>query len=276
MRLPAVPVPVPVALAVALAACGSAPEPPAVIPAASPPIAAAAPPAAPPAPTGPTVSAGVITAGPFTIAPVFHGTALILVGGQVWWIDPWSQVPLDARPKADVVLVTDIHRDHLDPAALETVRKPGSVVVAPAAVDAAWDGTADHVLANGGSVEVSGVTVTAVPMYNHTRGPEPGKLYHDKGRGNGYLLEREGTRVYFAGDTACTDEMKALTGIDIAFVPMNLPYTMPPSEAADCVRAFEPTVVVPYHYRDADVGVFEAALGDLPTVRVERLDFYPG
>jgi len=266
-------------LALALAACGGAPDAPPVAPgpsAASPPAPAVAPPPAPAATTGPSVAGGAITAGPFTIAPVFHGTAIIVVGGQTWWIDPWSQVPLDARPKADLVLVTDLHPDHLDPAALETVRKPGSEVVAPAAVDAAWDGTVDHVLANGESVDVAGVTVTAVPMYNHTRGPEPGKLFHDKGRGNGYLLEREGTRIYFAGDTACTDEMRALTDIDIAFVPMNLPYTMPPDEAAACVRAFQPAVVVPYHYRDADVGVFEAALADLPAVRVERLEFYPG
>lgn len=256
-----------------LTACSEEPAPP-------PPASMAAPvPAAavePPPPDPVTVRAGTVAAGPFTIAPVLHGTAMIVVAGKTWWIDPWSQAPLEGRPKADVILLTDLHPDHLDPAALQIIAKPDAHVVAPSAVDQAWQGTVHTLLANGQSADVAGVRVTAVPMYNRTRGPAEGELYHEKGRGNGYLLEAEGTRVYFAGDTACTEEMRALTDIDLAFVPMNLPYTMPPEEAAECVRAFQPAAVAPYHYRGSDTGVFRAALEGQPGLMVLDLDFYPG
>ncbi len=97
-------------------------------------------------------------------------------------------------------------------------------------------------------------------MYNLKRGPAEGKLFHDKGRGNGYVVTYGGKRFYFAGDTEGVEEMRALRNIDAAFVPMNLPYTMPPEEAADAVKAFRPKVVYPYHYRGADLSVFEKAL----------------
>jgi L-ascorbate metabolism protein UlaG (beta-lactamase superfamily) len=85
-------------------------------------------------------------------------------------------------------------------------------------------------------------------------------VFHDKGRGNGYLLAYGGKRIYIAGDTEGVPEMKALKNIDVAFIPMNLPYTMPPEEAADAVRAFKPAIVYPYHYRGSDLSKFEAAL----------------
>src|SRR5712672_4387390 len=97
-------------------------------------------------------------------------------------------------------------------------------------------------------------------MYNLTRGPETGKLYHDKGRGNGYILTYGGTRIYLSGDTEGIPEMRALKNIDVAFVCMNLPYTMTVEEAADAVKAFHPKVVYPYHYRGTDPEVFKKAL----------------
>ena len=97
-------------------------------------------------------------------------------------------------------------------------------------------------------------------MYNLQRGPSPGQLFHDKGRGNGYVVTLGGKRLYIAGDTECTPEMKALKDIDVAFVPMNLPYTMPPSEAAECVKAFKPKIVYPYHYRGQNLDEFASAL----------------
>jgi L-ascorbate metabolism protein UlaG (beta-lactamase superfamily) len=103
-------------------------------------------------------------------------------------------------------------------------------------------------------------TIEAVPMYNLTRGPSPGKFYHDKGRGNGYIVSYGGLRVYIAGDTEGTPEMGALKNIDVAFVPMNLPYTMTAGEAADAVKAFHPKVVYPFHYRGTDTKVFAKAL----------------
>jgi len=106
--------------------------------------------------------------------------------------------------------------------------------------------------------------VETVPMYNLTRGPSAGKLYHDKGRGNGYVLSFGGKRLYISGDTECTDEMKALKDVDVAFVCMNLPYTMPASEAAECIRAFSPKVVYPYHYRGSDPAEVSRALTGKP------------
>lgn len=229
-------------------------------------------PVPPPTPVSvPTAAPSPDTFGALTVQPLYHGTLALSANGSTWIVDPWSKAPLDGR-KADVVLLTDVHPDHLDPVAIDAVRTEGTVVVGPAA--AAEKTHLDVVLANGESREVAGVKVTAVPMYNLTRGPEPGQRFHDNGRGNGYVLEIGGQRVYIAGDTECTPEMKALTGIDVAFVPMNLPYTMPPDEAAECVRAFAPKVVYPYHYAHSDLSVFTTKVGDAAEVRLR--EWYPG
>src|SRR4029077_17853895 len=113
---------------------------------------------------------------------------------------------------------------------------------------------------NGDKKEVAGISIEAIPMYNMVRCPKPGTFFHDKGRGNGYVLTLGDKRIYIAGDTECTPEMKALKDIDVAFVPMNLPYTMPPNEAADCGKAFKPKAVYPYHYMGSDLKQFQAAL----------------
>jgi L-ascorbate metabolism protein UlaG (beta-lactamase superfamily) len=113
-----------------------------------------------------------------------------------------------------------------------------------------------------------------LPRVRLDRQLESGQLFHPKGRGNGYILTLGSKRVYVAGDTECTDEMRALKDIDIAFVPMNLPYTMPPAEAAECVKAFRPKVVYPYHYRGQNPEEFKAALKDVP-VEVRLLEWYP-
>lgn len=222
-----------------------------------------------------------IQAGPFTVTPVYHGTVMVQHGDTTLWIDPWSKAkkPLTG-PKADVLLITDVHFDHLDEDAIAAVVDADTKVVGPKAVkakrDEAGKGLVDHVLANGENTELSGITITAVPMYNLTRGPEEGGVFHEKGRGNGYILEADGVRVYIAGDTACTSEMKSLENIDLALIPMNLPYTMPPDEAAGCVAAFKPKTVVPYHYAGSDLAVFEGALAKVDGVEVKRMDAYPG
>ncbi|MEZ5363157.1 MAG: MBL fold metallo-hydrolase [Bryobacterales bacterium] len=211
------------------------------------------------------------SAGDVTITPVRHATTMLEIGGKTWWIDPWSQADLAAYPKADVILITDVHGDHMDPAAIDQIKKPSTAIVAPAAV--AKTVTAAKTLANGESMTVEGVKIEAVPMYNLQRGPEPGKLFHDKGRGNGYVLNVGGKRIYFSGDTEVTPEMKALKNIDVAFVCMNLPYTMPPEEAAEGVAAFAPKVVYPYHYRGSDVAKFEAGLAGKP-IEVRLREWY--
>ena len=210
--------------------------------------------------------------GPLRITPVTHGSLMLEFKGKVIHIDPWGRGDYTGLPKADLILITDIHGDHLDPAQVRKLKKSGTKIVAPPAV--AQTVTEALVLRNGRKKAVAGLEIEAVPMYNHKRGPSPGKLYHDKGRGNGYVLALGDKRVYISGDTACIPEMKALTDIDIAFVTMNLPYTMPPEEAAECVAAFKPKIVYPYHYRGSDLKVFTRALESEPGVEVRIRDWY--
>jgi L-ascorbate metabolism protein UlaG (beta-lactamase superfamily) len=237
-------------LALFAAACSSGP--------ATPPATTA--PAAPPASATATASAAPVARGTDTFAsskgeikvtPIFHATVLLEVAGQAIYLDPFSKGDFTGLPKADFVLVTDVHFDHLDAKALDALSKPGTRIVAPkAAADAKeLKGRPDVIVLENGKKQSLGLfDVEAVPMYNLTRGPEKGKLFHDKGRGNGYVLTFGDKRFYFSGDTECTPEMKALPAIDVAFVCMNLPYTMPPAEAATCVNAFKPKVLFPYHF----------------------------
>jgi L-ascorbate metabolism protein UlaG (beta-lactamase superfamily) len=198
------------------------------------------------------------TGGDITIVPINHATLQLRHAAHVIDVDPVAQANFAGLPAPDIILVTDIHGDHLDPATIAKLKTPATMVVAPAAAAAKLDGA--MVMANGERKDVKGVSIEAVAMYNLTRGPSAGSLYHEKGRGNGYILSLGGRRIYIAGDTECTPELKALTAIDVAFVPMNLPYTMTPSEAAECVKAFKPRIVYPYHYRGQNLDEFAAAL----------------
>ena len=197
--------------------------------------------------------------GPITIQPITHAALQLKYGNNVITVDPTMMGgDYNALPKADIILITDIHGDHLDPATITKASKADTTVVIPgAASDKVKNGT---VMANGEKKTVKGIEIEAVPMYNLTRGPAAGQLFHTKGRGNGYIVTLGDKRIYIAGDTECTPEMKALKNIDVAFIPMNLPYTMPPTEAADCVKAFKPKVVYPYHYMGQDLNVFKNAL----------------
>ena len=199
------------------------------------------------------------TGGPITIQPITHAAVQIKYGNQVITVDPTMMGgDYNTLPKADIILITDIHGDHLDPATITKASKGTTTVVVPGAAAAQVKGAT--VIANGESKTINGVAIEAVPMYNLQRGPSAGQLFHTKGRGNGYIVTVGGKRLYFAGDTECIPEMKALKNIDVAFVPMNLPYTMPPNEAAECVKAFKPTIVYPYHYMGSDLKQFADAL----------------
>jgi L-ascorbate metabolism protein UlaG (beta-lactamase superfamily) len=211
------------------------------------------------------------SSGTVKITPIQHASLMIEAGGQIIHIDPWSNGNYDGLPPADLILITDIHGDHMDPKMLSQVAKPGGVIVAPPAVAETVKNAT--VIRNGETKTVGPFTIEAVPMYNLKRGPEPGKLFHDKGRGNGYIVTYGGKRFYFSGDTEGTPEMRALKNIDVAFVCMNLPYTMPPDEAADAVRAFHPKIVYPYHYRGSDLSVFQKALAG-SGIEVRILDWY--
>lgn len=233
-------------------------------------------PGTPEPPTAAPLPRDPVSVGPFTVHPQHHGTVRVQAGDRTIWVDPSSRGPLESEHKADLILITDVHGDHFDREGIALVSTEDTRVVAPAAVAEEWDdGTVHHLLANGDRVELGALGITAVPMYNLVRGPEEGALYHEPGRGNGYLLTSAATTLLVAGDTECTPELRALEGVDLALLPMNLPYTMTPEEAADCVRAFRPTVAVPYHYRDSDPRVFQAALEGLEGVTVALRDFYP-
>jgi L-ascorbate metabolism protein UlaG (beta-lactamase superfamily) len=214
--------------------------------------------------------------GDIIITPIQHASVQVEHAGKVIQVDP-AQGDLAKAKQADLVLITDIHGDHLSPEGIAKVRKAGAPVVMPDAVRTQVGDKVPapiEVMANGQTRTVAGVSIEAVPMYNLQRGPAAGQLFHTKGRGNGYIVTLGGTRVYFAGDTECTPEVKALKNIDVAFMPMNLPYTMPPAEAAECVKTFKPKIVYPYHYQGQKPEEFQDALKG-SGIEVRLLTWYP-
>ena len=212
------------------------------------------------------------SAGVVKITPLNHASTLIQAGGKTIYLDPAKPARLTGMPKADLILITDIHGDHMDPDSIKEITKPETVIISPAAV--AQTVTTAKPLANGESTKWQDWTIEAIPAYNLKRGPEPGKLYHDKGRGNGYVLTFGDKRFYFSGDTEGVPEMLALKNIDVAFVCMNLPYTMPPEEAADAVIAFHPKMVIPYHYRGSDITVFQKKV-QAAGIQMRLMNYYP-
>jgi len=212
------------------------------------------------------------SAGEVKITPLNHASTMIEAAGKTIYLDPAKPVNFAGHPKADLVLVTDIHPDHMDPASIAELSKAGTEIFAPPVVVKTV--TNAKPIANGETKTWQDWSIEAIPAYNLTRGPAPGKLFHDKGRGNGYVLTYGGKRFYFSGDTEGVPEMRALKNIDVAFVCMNLPYTMPPDEAADAVKAFHPKVVIPYHYRGSDLTVFVKRL-EGTGIEVRLLDWYP-
>jgi L-ascorbate metabolism protein UlaG (beta-lactamase superfamily) len=210
--------------------------------------------------------------GPVRITPVFHASMLIEAGGKTIYVDPAKPGNFAGLPPADLILITDIHVDHMDPATVLALSKAGTQILAPPAVVKTVTNAGP--LSNGETKQWMGWTIEAIPMYNLHRGPAEGQLFHTKGRGNGYVLTYGGKRFYISGDTEGIPEMRALKNIDVAFVCMNLPYTMPPDEAADAVKAFHPKVVIPYHYRGSDLSLFQKDL-EGSGVEVRLLDWYP-
>ena len=222
--------------------------------------------------TGTSTQTFSTSAGPVKITPLFHASTLIEASGKAIYLDPAKPAKFDGHPKSDLILITDIHQDHMDPASIAAVSKSGTEIFAAPAVVATVKEAKP--IANGETKTWSDWTIEAIPAYNLKRGPEPGKLFHDKGRGNGYVLTYGGKRFYFSGDTEGVPEMLALKNIDVAFVCMNLPYTMPPEEAADAVKAFHPKIVIPYHYRGSDLSVFQKGL-EGTGIEVRLLEWYP-
>jgi L-ascorbate metabolism protein UlaG (beta-lactamase superfamily) len=206
---------------------------------------------------------------------------VLQIGGQVIYTDPvGGKDAFKGQPEPSIILVTDIHADHMSVETLQAVATDETVTVVPQAVkDQLPDSIPGTIVVmnNGEKATQKGIDIEAIPMYNI---PESDTAFHTKGRGNGYVLSAERERIYIAGDTSVTPEMKALQNIDVAFIPMNLPYTMDIDEAAEGVAAFKPKVVHPYHYRGqdgfSDVNKFkELVEAKDHNISVQLLNFYP-
>jgi len=196
-----------------------------------------------------------------------HGSLLFTFGGKRIYVDPFSRVAdYGALPKADLVLITHEHRDHLDPEALALIRTPATAIVGPERCAEKVPGCI--VLRNGEVAVVQGLRIEAVPAYNLVHKRETGEPFHLRGAGNGYMITFGEVRVLVAGDTENTPELKALRGVDVAFLPMNLPYTMTPEMVTDLARAIRPRVLYPYHYGSTDPRRLVELLADVPEVEV--------
>lgn len=205
-----------------------------------------------------------------TITFIKHGSLLLNYSGKYIYTDPVSfYADYGSLPKADVILITHEHWDHLDPKAIAKLKKPETrLIVNAASQDKLKEG---EILKNGNKITLlPGVMLEAVAAYNTTSGRE---IYHPKGRDNGYVLSFGKTRVYVAGDTEDIPEMEELKAIDIAFLPVNQPYTMTVEQAARAVRMFKPRILYPYHYGETDVAVLKQMLEDEPgtEVRIREL-----
>jgi L-ascorbate metabolism protein UlaG (beta-lactamase superfamily) len=218
------------------------------------------------------------TVGELTVRSVQHATLVLGHGETTIYVDPVGGGDAFAGlSRPDLVLITDVHGDHLDAQTVAAVAKEGATIVAPRAVaERLGEGKGTKVLANGETIELDGISVEAVPAYNLT---EERSQFHSKGRGNGYVVTVGGQRIYISGDTEDIPEMRALEDIDVAFVCMNLPYTMEVEKAADAVLEFQPRVVFPYHYRGqggfSDVEEFREIVARNPKIEVRLLDWYP-
>jgi L-ascorbate metabolism protein UlaG (beta-lactamase superfamily) len=215
------------------------------------------------------------------IEPISHATAVLQWNDITIYVDPVGGAEaFEGQPIPDLILITDIHGDHFSVETLEALDTEKAKIMMPLAVaDKMPDKFTPQidVLNNGESKERYGIKVEAIPMYNLR---EEAKQFHEKGRGNGYVLNMGEKRVYFSGDTEDIPEMRNLENIDIAFVCMNLPYTMPVEAAADGVLAFAPDQVYPYHYRGkpdvSDVSKFKELVNEgNEDIEVVQLDWYP-
>ncbi len=196
-----------------------------------------------------------------------HATLVVTYGDTVIHVDPVGEKADYTRlPKAGIVLVTHEHSDHLDAAAIAKARTPDTVVIVAAKCAGKVPGAI--VLQNGDSRAVKGIRIEAVPAYNIVHMRAPGAPFHPKGEGNGYVLSLGTRKLYVAGDTENTREMKSLKRIDVAFLPMNLPYTMTPEMVADAALAFRPKVLYPYHFGDTDTGRIQELLAAAKDIEV--------
>lgn len=213
------------------------------------------------------------SAGKLKISFVGHGTLMFECDNIIIHIDPvMRETDYSTMPKADLVMVTHHHGDHLDVSAIDHIKKDGTKIIMTENSSKTL-GNPDDILImrNGDKTSFFNIDIEAVPAYNIVHKRTGGDVFHPKGEGNGYIFTIGDTRVYVAGDTENTPEMKVLKNINIAFLPMNLPYTMTPEMAADAARAFKPGVLYPYHYGNSDTGELIRLLKDEKEIEVRVL-----
>jgi L-ascorbate metabolism protein UlaG (beta-lactamase superfamily) len=218
--------------------------------------------------------------GPLIVQPIQHASLILTVNGLTIYADPSGADNFKDLTPPDMILVTDIHGDHFDIKTIDAIKKAGTILVVPQVVaDKLPAADKDHlvILKNGDQTTQSGISIRAIPMYNL---PESPTAMHTKGRGNGYILGIGGKLIYLSGDTQGIPEMRSVKNIDVAFICMNLPYTMDVKEAADAVLAFKPRIVYPYHYRGnnglSDINAFKSLVeaGD-KQIDVRLRNWYP-
>ena len=215
------------------------------------------------------------TNGDVIFHPIGHASLVMTWNGKTIHCDPTNgAAAYQTFPRPDLILVTHDHGDHFSSTTLDAVRGPNTILVVPGFIYSNSLSAAQKAIAvmlpNGASASLLGLTVEAVPAYNSN---------HPLGRGNGYVLTLGGRRIYLSGDTGNTAEMRSLPNIDVAFLCMNIPFTMTPAEATNAVRAFRPNVVYPYHYRDqngalTNAGYFKQLLGTDPAIEVRLRKWY--
>ena len=188
--------------------------------------------------------------GELIIQPIVHGTVVLTWDGKTIYVDPYGGAEgFNGLADPDLILITDIHGDHLDIKTLNSLNtSKAKFIVPPSVMDQLPEEFKEKALVmdNGDNIDYNGMNISAIPMYNL---PEDETSMHIRGRGNGYVLSMGGKKIYLSGDTEDIEEMRSLTNIDIAFVCMNLPYTMDINQAASAVLQFKPYIVYPYHYR---------------------------
>jgi L-ascorbate metabolism protein UlaG (beta-lactamase superfamily) len=205
--------------------------------------------------------------GDLEITFIGHGTLMFTFGGKIVHVDPFSRLADYSKlPQADLIFLTHEHGDHLDMKALESLRTEKTKIILTE--NCAQQVKGGIIMQNGDVRTVDGLRVEAVPAYNLVHMRSEGVTFHPKGNGNGYVITLGDIRIYVAGDTENIPEMKQLKDIDVAFLPMNLPYTMTPEMVADAARAFKPKVLYPYHYGKTDPSKLVELMKDTPQVEI--------
>ena len=219
----------------------------------------------------PAVDQIASAAGNVEIHFIGHGSLMFRLNDKIVYVDPVkSSGSYDNLPRADIILVTHEHYDHLDIDLINILKKSGTKIFCNTAASAKVPGSAS--MKAGDSQTVGNITIEAVTAYNIVNERSPGQPFHPRGSGVGYIIGFGGKRIYVAGDTENTPEMKALKNIDIAFLPMNLPYTMTPAMVADGAKAFKPRILYPYHFGDTNTDEIVTLLKDTGIeVRIRNL-----